>query len=253
MIIKPDFNPIRSKLDSYPTPPWATRALLNHYFDKHQVSYDEYQSIKNAMVNDDRFKASKIISRQLGGNIIEPACGAGHMAKTIINHLDGDISLIATDIYPYGYGDVMDFLGQTMEGLEDSCERYGKYDWVITNPPYGIAEEFLERSLVMAEHGVAFLLRSTWLEGIKRYNTIFKDNPPTDQLIFSERVNIAKEGFMTKGSGVTSYSWFIWNNFDRPDGNYTRKIVIPPCRKFLEREGDYDEPISSVVEETNHD
>jgi hypothetical protein len=40
-------------------------------------------------------------------SVWEPACGEGHMAKVLKEYFG---RLDASDIYPYGYGEVLDFL-----------------------------------------------------------------------------------------------------------------------------------------------
>ena len=66
----------KGELDFYPTPQWATRALLAH------------APIK------------------LGGTCLEPACGIGTMAEPLKAAFD---SVAARDIYDYGYGEKRDF------------------------------------------------------------------------------------------------------------------------------------------------
>ena len=65
------------------------------------------------------------------------------------------------------------------------------HDWVITNPPFRLAEEFVARSLNVARKGVAILARTVFLESVGRYEAIFKINPPTVFAQFSERVRAA--------------------------------------------------------------
>src|SRR3954471_2005642 len=67
--------------DDFPTPPWATRALIEHVLDD-----------KEAI-------ASQVC--------LEPACGAGHMAK-VLKECFREVR--AADAYHYGYGTVRDFL-----------------------------------------------------------------------------------------------------------------------------------------------
>ena len=65
----------------FPTPPWATRALFEHVLDD-----------KNAL-------------RSM--SCLEPACGAGHMAKVLKEHFG---QVYAFDAYDYGYAPIRDFL-----------------------------------------------------------------------------------------------------------------------------------------------
>ena len=56
-----------------------------------------------------------------------------------------------------GFGRVRDFL--------DGPYERSSFDWVITNPPFWLAEEFVERALSIASTGVAILARTVFLGG----------------------------------------------------------------------------------------
>jgi hypothetical protein len=77
---------------------------------------------------------------------------------------------------------VQDFLDTTMMVPE--------VDWIVTNPPFGDRTlQFVLRALELASVGVAMFVRSQWaVEGIKRYEQIFRDHPPTCRAFFMERV-----------------------------------------------------------------
>ena len=67
----------RDSLDDFPTPPWATRALIEH-------------------VLDDKASLSELVC-------LEPACGAGHMANVLSEYF-GEVR--CADIHAYGSGEV---------------------------------------------------------------------------------------------------------------------------------------------------
>lgn len=184
--------------DDFPTPPWATRALLSHV-----LSEDEPVSELSCL---------------------EPACGAGHMARVLKEHFQ---TVQATDAYYYGYGGIRDYL--------DVPYEVNSVDWVITNPPFRLAEEFALRSLKVARRGVALLTRTVFLESSGRYNRLFKDNPPTKFAQFVERVPMVKGRLDAKATTATGYAWLVWEK----DQLGSRVVWIPPCRRALERAGDY--------------
>jgi len=62
------------------------------------------------------------------------------------------------------------------------------FDWVITNPPFRLAEEFIPEGLRVARQGVAILARTVFLESVGRYNAIFRARPPTKVAQFTEGV-----------------------------------------------------------------
>lgn len=78
-------------------------------------------------------------------------------------------------------------------------------DCIITNPPYSIAEKFLDKSFGLAKLKVAFLLRLQFLEGIGRFNRIFKSRPPTRVWVFPDRIGMGGH----KG-GMVAHAWLVW-------------------------------------------
>ena len=185
-------------LDDFPTPPWATRALC------------------------------KFLQRQgydLGlMRCREPAANRGHMVKPLAESFN---AVEASDIFDYGAGfSQSDYLfGPIPERLE----------WTITNPPFRLAEQFIERMAASSTVGFAVIVRAAFLEGQGRYERLFSKNPPSFILQFTERVVMHKGRLAPEGSTATAYAWLVWI-----DGEYpTRFDWIAPCRKQLERAGDY--------------
>lgn len=186
--------------DDFPTPPWATRGLIEHVIEA-----------KNDLAN---------------LTCLEPACGAGHMAKVLKEYFG---QVYCADAYHYGYGHQRDFLTYPYET--------NAVDWVITNPPFRLAEEFVLRSLQVARHGVAILARTVFLESAGRYQAIFEENPPTKFAQFVERVPMVKGRLDAKASTATGYAWLVW---EKTKKGTPRLMWVPPCRKQLERIDDYE-------------
>ena len=131
------------------------------------------------------------------GNVWECACGDGRMAEVIKQFNP----IIATDLRTdlgYGLGGI-DFL------LENR-----RVDNIITNPPYRLGQEFVERSLLQAQNKVAMLLKLVFLESSSRYN-LFKSSPLKTVYVFSGRQSIYKNGITTANSGLIAYAWFVWD------------------------------------------
>jgi hypothetical protein len=185
--------------DDFPTPPWATRGLIEHILE-------------------DKTTLTTM-------SCLEPACGAGHMAEVLKEYFQ---DVISSDAYQYGYGSLRDFLTYPYET--------NAYDWVITNPPFRLAEEFVLRALRVARRGVAILARTVFLESSRRYNAIFSTTPPSKFAQFVERVPMVKGRLDGKATTATGYAWLVWEKeFVGP----SRLMWVPPCRKTLERPGDY--------------
>jgi hypothetical protein len=185
--------------DDFPTPPWATRGLIEHVIQG-----------KNAL-------------RKM--TCLEPACGAGHMAKPLKEYFK---DVRCSDAYDYGYGDVSDFL---------TCRhKADAFDWVITNPPFRLAEEFVLQALQIARRGVAILARTVFLESVGRYRGIFQEAPPTKFAQFVERVPMVKGRLDGKATTATGYAWLVW---EKGAETAPRLMWVPPCRRQLERTTDY--------------
>jgi hypothetical protein len=141
----------------------------------------------------------------------------------------GDVA--SFDVFDYGFGGIADFL--------KSKHAQQSFDWVITNPPFRLGEEFVNRSMRIARCGVAMLTRTVFIESVGRYERLFKLNPPSRVAQFTERVPMVKGRIDKKASTATGYAWLVWEK-DHLNGR-TELVWIPPCRKTLEREGDYQQ------------
>lgn len=134
-----------------------------------------------------------------------------------------------SDAHDYGYGAVRDFLTFPFE--------VGSSDWVITNPPFRLSEEFVARAIGVAKEGVAILARTVFIESVGRYNRLFERNPPTKVAQFTERVPMVKGRLDGKATTATSYAWLVWEKESK--SGISRLMWVPPCRKKLERTSDY--------------
>jgi len=180
-------------LDWFPTPPWATRALVHHVMPELGFAGKRFASVW------------------------EPACGEGHMAEPLREYAD---KVLASDIFEYGYGKVVDFL---------TCDETA--DWIITNPPFGKkTEQFVLRALELADIGVAMFVRLQWLETIGRYERLFRDRPPTLIAFFCERVNLCKGRWEPDGDTATAYIWLVWIKGQEPQPPFW---IPPGCREAL--------------------
>ena len=197
----------RDAPDDFPTPPWATRALCEHVLDG----------------------AVSLRSK----NCLEPACGVGHMARVLQEYF-GAVQM--SDAFDYGCGMKRDFLTHPFTPRS--------IDWVITNPPFRLAEQFVLRSLTIATEGVAVLVRTVFLESVGRYRNLFEHQPPTKFAQFTERVPMLRGRLDRKGTTATGYAWLVWE-LDARDA-VPQLLWIPPCRKQLERDSDYPPDPSDV-------
>jgi hypothetical protein len=187
-----------TSLDDFPTPPWATRALCEALY---------YSPTPWSMT------------------VREPAANRGHMVKPLREHFS---HVEASDIHDYGAGyPVQDYLfGPPPPPV----------DWTITNPPFRLAEQFIDRARQTSTEGVAMIVRSAFLEGVGRHTNLFSVAPPSIILQFSERVVMHKGKLSAKGSTAAAYCWLVWVMGEQG----TKFDWIAPCRKRLERASDYE-------------
>lgn len=116
-------------------------------------------------------------------HIWEPACGLGHISKTIME--DNRYWVYESDIVQRIPCSRLDFL--SYRGPHRECD-------IITNPPYSKAFEFVVKALdvVTAGHKVAMLLRIQFLEGLER-RKLFDLYPPHSGVCVHQETGVCKE------------------------------------------------------------
>ena len=193
-------NEPHDSLDDFPTPPWATRALCEW------LMLNGYRQIDHMTCR-------------------EPAANRGHMVQPLREYFG---SVEASDVHDYGVGiAVRDFL------FPGPLEIV---DFTITNPPFRLAEQFIERASVTSSCGFAVIVRAAFLEGQGRFERLFSKNPPSFVLQFTERVVMHKGRLAPEGSTATAYAWLVWLEGESP----TKLEWLAPCRRRLERPSDYE-------------
>ncbi len=84
-------------------------------------------------------------------------------------------------------------------------------DHIITNPPYGLVEEFLKQALSLARGKIAFLLPLKFL-GSRKRGRLFRETPLAQVVVLSPRPRMAPGGVPIEGgSGREDYAWFVWD------------------------------------------
>lgn len=154
-------------------------------------------------------KALKLFLDIFGEKLNEPvwecSCGMGHLAEELrINGYD----VLATDLIDRGYGDTgIDFLGDYLMARE----KEWKGD-ILTNPPFKLAEKFIEKSMTILKDGnrLILFLKIQFLEGQKR-KELFEKYPPKYVYVHSSRQLCAKDGEFEKYTATTQfYAWYVW-------------------------------------------
>ena len=130
-----------------------------------------------------------------------------HLPKTwtIWECADG-IGRLTNAFRESGYNTIGTDIVSGFNFLKDTMKE--PYDCIVTNPPYSIKQEFLERCYYL-EKPFALLLPLTALETPKRQYLFGKHG--LELILFDKRINF--EVLHLKGKGVGSWfavGWFTW-------------------------------------------
>ena len=135
------------------------------------------------------------------GEILEPACGEGHLSERLASK---GYLVDSYDLIDRGYGSVKNFF---------DIKRWDGD--IITNPPYKVAKEFIEHSLSIIPEGfkVAMFLKLQFMEG-KGRKALFLSDPPKTIYVSSSRLLCAKnadfDGMIKGGGSAVAYAWYVW-------------------------------------------
>ena len=145
-------------------------------------------------------------------NVWECACGEGHLAERLKQY---GYNTYASDLIDRGYG-----LGH-INFLQEMTLPFSKGQecCILTNPPYKYATEFAEHALELLPIGqpCILLLKTTALEGKKRWERLYSKGYLHEVYQFTERLLCAKNGdFQTMidgGGSAVSYAWFVFRRY----------------------------------------
>lgn len=116
----------------------------------------------------------------------EPACGDGAMVRALRSE---GLTVTATD------------LQSGFDFLDREIELDGR--WIITNPPFSLAEPFIRRAAELGRP-CAFLLKSQYWHSSKR-RTLFLEHTPSFVLPLTWRPD-----FTGEGSSLLDMCWNVW-------------------------------------------
>ena len=148
--------------------------------------------------------------------VLEPCCGTGAISSILIR--DYGLEVYSSDLIDRGYGVTgQDFL--TM--WETDCTA------VVTNPPFNLAEKFIQHSLgFLKVEYLALLLKSQYWHSKKR-TALFERYPPAVVYPMTWRPD-----FLNKGSPTMDCQWTVWRAGDtdtryRPMHKHTSPLAAP--------------------------
>jgi hypothetical protein len=129
----------------------------------------------------------------------DPAAGCGTIPKVLRAR---GIECAASDIVDRGCPDcwIGDFFS----------EHHGTAEIIISNPPFGVLVEFVDRALDLASDRVIVVARLAFLESIKRMN-FFRRTPIARVYVSGPRQSMPPGGVdMPAKGGSIAYGWYVW-------------------------------------------
>ena len=94
---------------------------------------------------------------------------------------------------------------------KDFLQETDKYRTIITNPPYSLAYEFIQKAKTLAPN-IYFLLPLSYLHGKERYDNIYSDNNyPLKHIYIFTRYPMLGDKLRKDGmhrTGMMVYAWF---------------------------------------------
>ncbi len=137
------------------------------------------------------------------GNIYEPACGEGHISKVLEEY---GYKVYSSDLIDRGYGQVdTNFLNA----------NWSTVDNIVTNPPFNLFQEFVEKALKIATKKVIMFGKLQALEGQKRA-TFLQKTPLKYVYVFKKRQQPMRNGKENdeatgkKMSSTMAFAWYVW-------------------------------------------
>ena len=172
---------------------YTTIGASNHT-DNKRAEYDFY-------VTDPKALQELLKHEKFNSFVWEPACGLCHLSKVLA---ENGYIVWSSDIVDRCGNATFDFLGENL------------IDWhgdIITNPPYNLAAEFVERAIECIDEGnrVCMLLRIQFLEE-KKNKELFDKYPPK-YIYVSSRINCMRNGeeqHQTSTFSTVRFGWYIW-------------------------------------------
>lgn len=139
----------------------------------------------------------------VGGNVLEPCAGTGNIARTLADVWTVH-NIWTADIDPQ-YS--VDYVGDARE--QATYTRWpDRIDWIVTNPPFNILDEFLPMAWEHCETGMALLLRLSALEPTAGRGAWLVKNQQYLKhiMVFGQ----PRPQFRKPGRDFVTTAWFVW-------------------------------------------
>jgi len=98
---------------------------------------------------------------------------------------------------------------------QDFLIKKETFDFIITNPPFSLAYEFIQKAKQIATHKFAFLLPLSYLHGKTRFDEIWSDrNFLLSHIYVFVRYPMLGNKLRIDGkykTGMMVYAWYVWD------------------------------------------
>ena len=137
--------------------------------------------------------------------IFEPSTGGGHIVEVLKKFYPNN-KIITNDLIYRGYP-----LDNQVDYLK---EKICDCNITITNPPFKLAKEFIEKAIKTTSKYVIMFAKIQLIEGLDRYK-FFQEHPPKYVYVFANRQNPLRNGNPLDENGkkwcsTMCFAWFVW-------------------------------------------
>lgn len=136
--------------------------------------------------------------------VFEPCCGDGAISNYLKLHgiqcTTNDLDTFRTADFHYDCS------------IPNAWSSFGTFDWVVTNPPYSLADEIVPLCWEHCDEGMAMLLRLSWLEPCKTRREFLKSTSRflSDLIVLNPRPKFRSD---TNGTDSITSAWFVWKKW----------------------------------------
>ena len=168
-------DPGRKAFDYYPTPSWVTHLLLKHYPPPTEW-------------------------------IVEPSAGDGAICRVLKKEMP-EKKVYGIEIQKKFEDDLKFTTDEFVIGdfFEVSKDLRGKNFSIVANPPFSLAQKFIQACIDARAVYMAFLLRIDFL-GSKERAAFHNANPLTQLIVLGKRPS-----FTGTGTDSYNYAWFVYD------------------------------------------
>ena len=130
--------------------------------------------------------------------VCEPACGKGAITKVLKEYWNDNLVT--------AYDQEVNFI----------WGENGHYDYIVTNPPFTTALQFINQAKIVARKKFAFLLPLSYLHGKARYDELYTDREYGLKKVYVfTRYPMLGDELREDGkyrTGMMVYAWYVWEN-----------------------------------------